>query len=463
MGHLCIANEVDVIVVGSGIAGLAAAIESAACGCEVIVLEKRKVIGGNSRISAGEFAAYTDPLRLAQKLGLGDDSAESHREDMLRAGGYQGDPELVDKVAREAPGALEWLMSLGVLFEEVLTKPGGHSSYRCHAIKGGGVALVRALNKAARRTGVKVLLEHEAKSLIAESGRIQGVRVTTRHGVREFCAKKGVVLATGGFAADTAMVRRYDPSLPPLIKSTNHRRATGEGIGMALAVGADTVHLNFVQLNPFANPWTGKLDRPSVIPFKAPAWGLIYVDQEGKRFVNELATRGTLSRAQIALREGPTFGIANKKILLRAGFSWKEIEKWMSRGRIIAAGTLADLANRLGVDAQSLTDTIRLHNDFVRQREDRQFGKPIDGHMMSIDEPPYCAIAQWPAVHYCMGGLRININAQVLDMNREVIQGLYACGEVAGGIHGMDRLGGCALPECVIFGRTAGQKVACPH
>ena len=451
-------EEYDLVVVGSGLAGLSAAIEGASAGASVVVLEKRRIVGGNTRLAAGEFSAPADKLNLHQKLGLPPDDPDIFKEDILRGGDRVQDPELVRVLAYGAAEALNWLLDLGLELNPVLTKPGGHSSFRCHSIKGGGKAIVETLLQRANGKGVKVMTEHKLADLVRErpfGGRVLGAKVETREGEILIGARKGVILAAGGFSADIPFRMKYNHSLGPEMRTTNHPEATGEAIRIAQSIGADVVHMDYIQLYPFSHPETGVLDRAALIPFRGPAFGLIYVSREGRRFVNELERRDVCARRQLELGIKPTYSIASSDMLQRCGFSADELERMVEKGRLVKAQSIEELAAKLGLPPQELSAAVRKHNEFVEEGRDEEFGKPIGPEMMKMEKPPFFGLAQWPAVHHTMGGLRINKRAQVLDLWGEPIPGLLAAGEIAGGIHGANRLGGCALPDCVVFGRIA--------
>ena len=235
--------------------------------------------------------------------------------------------------------------------------------------------------------------------------------------------------------------------------------ATGEMIRYAQAIGADSLQLCFIQLYPYAEPTRGTLDAPAVYPFRGPGYGIVYVNKNGKRFVSELERRDVVSRAEIATGMKPTYSIFHEKMIAKMGTK-EEVEKGMARGRFVQANTLAELAGKIGLPAATLEDTINKHNQYLKDKKDPEFNKPITDVMMVMDEGPYYAIAQWPAVHHTMGGLRINTQAQVIDIWGSVIPRLFAAGEVTGGIHGSNRLGGNAIPDCVVFGRVAGTNAA---
>ena len=231
-------------------------------------------------------------------------------------------------------------------------------------------------------------------------------------------------------------------------------------IRFAQAIGADSLQLCFIQLYPFAEPETGVLDNPAVYPFNGVGYGLVYVSKEGKRFVNELERRDVCSQAQINLGIKPTYSVFNEAMVVKMGGAQEDVDKGMERGRFIKAESIGELAEKLNIPPAALQKTIEEHNQYLKQGSDPDFNKPITDKMIPLAQGPFYAVAQWPAVHHTMGGLRINKEAQVIDIWGKTIPKLYAAGEVTGGIHGSNRLGSNAIPDCVVFGRIAGRNAA---
>ncbi|BDU77576.1 flavocytochrome c [Mesoterricola sediminis] len=453
----------DVVVIGSGFAGLAAAAEAAGKGASVIVLEKMPVYGGNSIINGGEYNAWTDELHLREKLALGDDSADTHKNDTLKGGDYFGSPELVEVLTSESPKALNWMIDEGGLkLRNVLNRTGGHSKYRTHTcVEGVGRGFTEALRKIAEKRGAKIRLKSEVTWIWRKDvdGPVLGLEVKGAKGPINIRARKAVVMASGGFSRDVAMRLIYNPSLNAGYNCTNHKGATGEMIRFAQAIGADLLHMAFIQLYPYADPETGILDAPAVYPFRGPGYGIVYVDEKGKRFVNELERRDVVSRAELATGGKKTFSIFNEKMISKMGTK-EEVEMGMARGRFVKADTLEELGRKIGMDGATLKDTITRHNGYLKDKKDPEFGKAVSAPMLLMEEGPYYAIAQWPAVHHTMGGLRTNKEARVLDIWGKPIPRLYAAGEVTGGLHGANRLGGNATPDATVFGRIAGINAA---
>ncbi|HAJ27100.1 MAG TPA: flavocytochrome c [Syntrophus sp. (in: bacteria)] len=458
----------DVVVVGSGFAGLAAASAAAGAGSTVIVLEKMPTYGGNSIINGGVYASWDDKYHYRNNLGLGVDSPKQHSDDTLKGGDYYNIPELVDVMVNGATGALNWMIDEGdAKIRPTVTRAGGHTAYRTHsAVAGVGREYTEALRKMAEKRGAKIILNSEVTWIWRQDADpkspVLGLEVKRGRRVLNIKAKKAVVLASGGFSQDIKMRMAHNPRLVPEFNCTNQKGATGETIRFAQAVGADTLQLNFIQLYPFAEPETGILDTPAVYPFNGPGYGIVYVSKLGKRFVNELERRDVCAFAQINLGANmkPTWSIFSRPMVLKMGGSYEEIDAGVAKGRFVKADSINELAGKIGLPAAALADTINKHNKYLEEGKDPDFNKPITKVMIPLIEGPFYAVSQWPAVHHCMGGLRINRDSQVIDVFGSVIPKLYAAGEVAGGVHGSNRLGSNAMPDCVVFGRVAGTNAA---
>lgn len=453
-------GETDVIIVGSGFAGMSAAAEALTKGAKIIVFDKMPVPGGNSAIAGGGFAAWTDKENRREKLGLGEDSQERHFNDTLRGGDYYNLPELVEVLVKNAPDAMNWMLEEGGLeLNPGLGRVGGHSAYRDHMAT--GARYLQALTTIAKKHGFdKVQTRNEVIKLWKdENGRVVGVEVKNGKTIKNVKANKGVILAAGGFAGDVEYRTKHVPTLGPGYNTTNHKGVSAKTLQMAQQAGADTLQLSFIQLFPTGEAKTGRIDRPALFPIQFPGYGAVYVDNKGKRFVSELERRDVVAQAELKTGDKNTWCIFNAQVF-KALTDKNEIGKFVKNGRVLEGATIAELAQKMNVPAETLEKTISEHNLFLQNKKDLSFGKPVSSAMAPMTEGPFYAVSQWPSVHHTEGGVRINPSAQVIDVQGKVIPGLYAAGEFTGGIHGNNRLGGNAIADCIVFGRIAGANAA---
>ncbi|AOY78048.1 flavocytochrome c [Clostridium formicaceticum] len=468
----------DVVVVGGGFAGLAAAYESATLGVNTLLIDKMPVLGGNSQINGGVYASYTSKIadELYKKLDLQPDTAEKHIEDTIKGGDYMNDEKLVKNLVYGSPYFLNLMLDNGLEVRESITRPGGHYGYRTYTtINGVGADIVAVQKKILNDTSATVMLNTEMTQIYRETTgnqRVVGIRVKTQEGFKDVKANKGVIITTGGFSGNVEMRSKHVPGLTADIPTTNHVGATGEGIIMAQEVGANTTQMSYIQLYPFADPNNGVLDATAVIPFSGPSSGIVYVDINGKRYVNEGERRDVCARAAQESGGFPTFSIFGQEIVEKGGFiSDTQLNGGIQAERIFKADTLEELVeiinahtykdSKINMSAETLIDTIKTHNGYVAEGYDPDFNKVIDkGVMLKIESGPYYAIPQWPSVHHTMGGLTINERTEVQDVWGKVIPGLYAAGEVVGGVHGTNRLGSNAIPDAAVHGIIAGQVAA---
>lgn len=434
----------DVVVIGSGGAGLAAALEIHEAGKEVIIIEKMPIIGGNTlRATGGLNAAETS---VQKALGI-EDSIDSFYADTMKGGYNKNDAELVEVLAKESSSAVEWLLSLGGDFTDV-GKLAGAANARAHRPTGGapvGPEVVSTLRKALEEKGVKIMTETTAVEFLSVDGKVSGVIAVDKEGKEFTINASGVVLATGGFGANSTMLVEFNKDLDGF-GTTNHSGAVGDGIAMAVEVGAALVDMVEIQTHPTAVPTNGYMITEAV-----RGNGAILINREGQRFVDELATRDVVSAAMLA-QEGKTgFLFFDQSVT----DSLKAITGYINQGIVTEAESIEDLAEKLGINAETLRATVDNYNQYVISKEDKDFGR--NDMPRSFENSKYYAIEVGPAVHHTMGGIKINIEGQVINTEGKIIDGLYAAGEVTGGVHGGNRLGGNALTDLIVFGRIAGQ------
>ncbi|MFC1870949.1 flavocytochrome c [Chloroflexota bacterium] len=461
-------ESTDLVIIGSGFAGLTAAIEAHNCGASVIILEKMNAPGGNSIISDGGIAAAGT---IFQKRAGIKDSPDLMYNDMLKAGLGLNHPELVKEVTEKSNEAFQWSIDyLGVKYLERVDTFGGHSRPRCYTPVGvSGSKIIKQQLLKLNELGIKVRTQIFFNSFIRSSdGRVCGVKVRVNYDYREaksgkekyIGARKAVVLASGGFGSDIPFRVIQDPRLTGEIDTTNKPFATAEALKEAMKIGATPVHLSHIQLGPWASPdekgygvATGFAD---YILFQ---YGIIINPFTGKRIVNEMADRKTVADAILNIGK-PCIGIVDEKAVKLSGW---DIEKCQKKSVVNKFETLQELALNYNVSLEKIKETIKGFNKHIENKNDSEYGKPILPGASSIKHAPFYGIRLWPKVHHTMGGVQINVKGQVISLEQQTVNGLYAAGEVVGGIHGACRLGSCAITDCLVFGRIAGRNAASEH
>ncbi|MBU5483880.1 flavocytochrome c [Clostridium sp. MSJ-11] len=439
-------KEADVIVIGAGGAGMSAAVAAAEEGAKVIVLEKMPMIGGNTIRSGGAYNAVDVEAQKAQGI---EDSIDKHFKQTFEGGDKKADEKLVKILVEGSLEGKKWLQSYGMKFNEKIGSVVGSLWTRTHqASDAAGTGYMNTLKEAGDKLGVEILLNTKATELIVENDRVVGVKAEDKDkNLLELRGKKGVVIATGGFAANVEMRTKYVPSLTADKPTTNHPGATGDGIVMGEKVGADLVGMEHIQLLPMAIELTG----PTINVENS-----IFINKEGKRFINEDNRRDKLCEAIMKQKDGQYYMINDSQIIKEKNELGDNIEELIQKGVVIKADSIKELAEKIKIDEKVLQETINEFNKAVENKKD-SFNRTLWKN--KIEKAPYYATLRHPAVHHTMGGLKINEKTQVLSKSGEIIQGLYAAGEVTGGIHGGNRLGGNALPDTIVFGKIAGKNV----
>lgn len=443
-------NDYDVVIIGSGGTGLSAAIQANELGMKVAVLEKEEELGGNTnRASSGMNAAETN---VQLHHGVIDNVADFYHE-TYKDGGRLNDKDMLGYFVYHTAPAIDWLADHDIKLDDI-TITGGMSKKRTHrpaSMAPIGGFLVKSLLKVVAQEDIPVFNKTKVTELRrADDGRVNGVKVDA-DGITKIINTKAVILATGGFGASKEYIKRFRPDLESY-KTTNQPGATGDGLKLAENVGAELMQMNLVQVHP-----TVQQDNPHVylIGEAVRGEGAILVNAEGKRFVNELNTRKIVSNAITALPEHSAYLILDQGIRDHV----KAIEFYDKVGLVVHGETIEDLAKKINVDPSNLKQTVATWNQAVENHDDAEFGRTT-GMDRGITNPGFFAIHIAPAIHYTMGGIHITPKTQVLDGNGDIIKGLFAAGEVAGGLHGNNRVGGNSIAETIVFGRQAGQQVA---
>lgn len=495
-------QETEVIVIGAGGAGLATAVSAHENGAKVIVVEKMPRIGGNTIISGSAYNAadpgrqshiemtdkekatvealiaeeQEDPTVQAWQATLKEeweaylasgetslfDSPTLHKLQTYNGGSKKGDPVLIDKLAEGAYPAVEWLEGLDMGFKDhIFTVLGGLWS-RAHKPElplGTGYIQAYEAYIEANAEDIQVFTNTKATKLIVEEGRVVGIEAENNGQTVTLKASKGVIMATGGFGANIEMRNQYNTLWPDLteIKTTNHTGATGDGLVLAETIGADLINLEDIQLLPMGDPETGSLSGN----IEQGVQNRIFVNKEGNRFVDEGERRDVMTQALLEQTDAYMWVIVDQHSYPSGdtlnNFN-ESIDSLVEAGRAYKADTLEDLAAQIGVDPEAFVQAVEDFNKAVEGEIEDPFGRTLFDQ--KIDTAPFYAGARVPTVHHTMGGIRINEHAQVLDGQGNVIPGFFAAGEVTGGIHGANRLGGNALADITVYGRIAGQSAA---
>lgn len=494
-------KETDVVVIGGGGAGLAAAVSAADNGAKVILVEKTAALGGNTVRAGGPYNAV-DPARqknvepadetsmqkvwnlanvepktqrhaeLIEELkddlqayenGSNDylfDSLALHKLQTYDGGDYIGKLEFIEVLVDKSLPTSKWMAENGVQWtDEITTVPGGLWPRAHLPVNAAGYDYIKASENTARELGVEILLNSQAAELIIDNGTVVGIKGESDGQDMEIRAKV-VIIATGGFAANIEMRKEYVPALTENLPTTNSPAIVGDGIKMAESVGSNLIGMEYIQSLPLGNPKDGSLN----------GWiggaGVEYyyqVNKEGKRFMAEDGRRDTMTAALLAQTDAISYVISstnNDVDINETGINiWGDnVDKLVQDGIIFRADTIEGLAEQIGVDPQVLRETHDTFNNYVKAGKDNDFGRTLFGNQ--IDKAPFYASPRVPTVHHTMGGIEIDLETHVLDINGKRIPGLLAAGEVTGGIHGANRLGGNALVDIHVFGKTAGEEAA---
>ena len=484
--------DADVVVVGAGGAGMTAAITAAAEGKSVVILESQSMVGGNSVRATGGMNAgktvYQDENEFGESAGVEKtlktaaekyadnetitalaktvseqwaayqanptgyfDSVELMELDTMIGGKGINDPELVETLCANSADAIDWLDEHGITLHNV-SSFGGASVKRIHRPVNAegktvsvGSYMIPLLQENCEKAGVKMMLDTTATEILTDAnGAAVGVKATGASGETVTVNAKAVVLATGGFGANLDMVVKYKPELKGFM-TTNAPGIQGQGIEMAQAIGAATVDMDQIQIHPPVEANTAAL-----ITEGLRGDGAILINEEGQRFIDEVGTRDVVSAAEIAQTGSYSWLVVDQAMADASSV----IQGYIKKGYTVTGSTYEELGKAMGVDAAAFAETMEKWNGYVEAKNDPDFGRTSFAN--PLNTAPYYAVKVTAGVHHTMGGLKINANTEVLNEKGEVIPGLFAAGEVTGGVHGANRLGGNAVADFTVFGRIAG-------
>ena len=484
--------DADVVVVGAGGAGMTAAITAAAEGKSVVILESQSMVGGNSVRATGGMNAgktvYQDENEFGESAGVEKtlktaaekyadnktitalaktvseqwaayqanptgyfDSVELMELDTMIGGKGINDPELVETLCANSADAIDWLDEHGITLHNV-SSFGGASVKRIHRPVNAegktvsvGSYMIPLLQENCEKAGVKMMLDTTATEILTDAnGAAVGVKATGASGETVTVNAKAVVLATGGFGANLDMVVKYKPELKGFM-TTNAPGIQGQGIEMAEAIGAATVDMDQIQIHP-----TVEANTAALITEGLRGDGAILINEEGQRFIDEVGTRDVVSAAEIAQTGSYSWLVVDQAMADASSV----IQGYIKKGYTVTGATYEELGKAMGVDAAAFAETMEKWNGCVEAKNDPDFGRTSFAN--PLNTAPYYAVKVTAGVHHTMGGLKINANTEVLNEKGEVIPGLFAAGEVTGGVHGANRLGGNAVADFTVFGRIAG-------
>ena len=484
--------DADVVVVGAGGAGMTAAITAAAEGKSVVILESQSMVGGNSVRATGGMNAgktvYQDENEFGESAGVEKtlktaaekyadnetitalaktvseqwaayqanptgyfDSVELMELDTMIGGKGINDPELVETLCANSADAIDWLDEHGITLHNV-SSFGGASVKRIHRPVNAegktvsvGSYMIPLLEENCEKAGVQMMLNTTATEILTDdNGAAVGIKATGASGETITINAKAVVLTTGGFGANLDMVVEYKPELKGFM-TTNAPGILGQGIKMAQAIGADTVDMDQIQIHP-----TVEANTAALITEGLRGDGAVLINAEGKRFIDEVGTRDVVSAAEIAQTGSYSWLVVDQAMVDASSV----IQGYIKKGYTVTGETYEELGKAMGVDEAAFAETMNTWNGYVEAKNDPDFGRTSFAN--KLDTAPYYAIKVTAGVHHTMGGLKINTNTEVLNENGEVIPGLFAAGEVTGGVHGANRLGGNAVADFTVFGRIAG-------
>ncbi|WP_162610842.1 flavocytochrome c [Gordonibacter sp. An230] len=466
-------EEVEVLVVGSGYAGLAAAYEAAKAGSGVRIIDKRASGGGNSAFADGQIAVVGS---AAQKAAGIEDSVEAFVSDSLTAGLNLNYESKVRLIAEKSNETFEWTVNeIGVEWaqdaetgSDRLIAQGGHTVMRCippQANSGSGIT--EPLTAKLAEQGIQVETDTQLARLFKDdAGRVVGVQIalgcrdydlSTAKETKTVKTSRGVVLATGGFGLDVAFRSAQDPRLDETVGCTNREGSNADGLRVALDAGAFGMQLDQIQCYPYTSPVENSFGSSATWIEAECAYAPVIDPATGKRFVNELTDRKRFSDAIFELGH-PALQIG----CIDNAPEWarESLEAGLGNGAVVEFDTLDAIASEYDIPLEALKAQIDSYNACVEAGIDTEFGKLFNDDSAPMKNAPYYVAKMQPKVHHCMGGVKTDDNCRVIGNDLQPISGLYAAGEATGGVHGACRLGCNGTLDCLVNGRIAGQQVA---
>lgn len=417
-------------------------------GLNPVIFEKMAVVGGNTlKSSSGMNASET---KFQKEEGISD-SNDLFYEETLAGGHGTNDPEMLRFFVDHSADAIDWLDSMGIRLNN-LTITGGMKEKRTHRPEDGsavGQYLVNGLIKNVQEKDIPVFVNADVKEITEKDDQVNGVKVQFDHKEDKTIKADAVVVTTGGFGANMEMISETNPELKDYV-TTNQIGSTGDGIKMIEKLGGYTVDMKEIQIHP-----TVQQEKSYLIGEVVRGEGAILVSSTGERFVNELDTRDAVSSAVNQTPDKFAYLIFDSGVKERA----KAIEQYEKLGFVVEGQTLAELAKEINVPDTALEATVAKWNEDVAAKSDTAFNRTT-GMEHDLSKGPYYAIKIAPGIHYTMGGIKVNPETEVLTKEGTSIKGLYAAGELTGGLHGENRIGGNSVAEIIIFGRQAGIKSA---
>lgn len=438
----------DVVVVGTGLAGHCAALSAKLAGAQrVMMIDKAPLVGGHSALASGSIAFVDEKRQAAQGIV---DSVDKFVADARVTGGSI-DEELVRFIAEKSGEGLDWLQTQGVRFSPNIFRAYGGMHPRCVTAFGnmGARRYIFQLHERSRELGIETRLMTRAVGLHRFEKDKLTLRLADEKTKSEYVIQsRAVVLATGGFGANLALRMRYNQNLDYEIATTANPHgfvqdtATGDGLYLAKELGAVWTNMPNIVLLSY---WGGRM-----LDYIGAE---IYVDNEGRRFVDETTTTARIAQAILKLPGHSMYVITDAKSAKGVNAGAK-----ITAGSIRLSNSVAEMARGMNVPASELEHTLEEYNKHASEKSADAFGRTV--YAQTIDKPPFYWGQERLMIHATLGGLKTDLHGRVKRKDGSVIEGLFAAGEVAGGIWGTDRLGGTGLLQCVVMGRAAGLEAA---